>query len=207
MPASLIPICSYQSNITMLGRKHNDLNFTLCDSFKQIIHKGQLCYSLKLNNKNHPKSKIGKNNGLLLILDPQLVESEENKNPGKDVSGDNAGHATISLDTLAPFSDNQEGNYALTDLKWMSGTESFMELSNEEKECQIETFEECQGEKLKERCECVPWQLMFNVSKKKDQVWAGGEIERINKDMQLILYYPGILVIYWPMYYPDTWRI
>ena len=174
MPASLIPICSYQSNSTMLGRKHDVLNFTLCNAFKQTIHKGQLCYSLKLNDRNHPKSKIGKNNGLLLILDPQVVESEANKNPGKDTIGNN-GHATISLDTLAPFSDNQEGNYALTDLKWMSGTESFMELANEEKECQRESFDECQREKLKERCECVPWQLMFNVSEKKDQVWGGVE--------------------------------
>ena len=97
-----------------------------------------------------------------------MDDSDESKSSGKDVSSGN-GYATIFLDTLAPFSGNEEGNYAMTGLKWMSGTESFLELSNEEKECQIESFDECQREKVKETCQCVPWQLMFNESQK-DQV-------------------------------------
>ena len=97
-----------------------------------------------------------------------MDDSDDSKNSGKDVSSGN-GFATIFLDTLAPFSGNEEGNYVMTGLKWMSGTESFLELSNEEKECQIESFDECQREKVKETCQCVPWQLMFNESQK-DQV-------------------------------------
>ena len=111
------------------------------------------------------ESQLGKKNGLFLIIDPQTLESEERQNSDEVLSGDD-GYATIFLDTLAPFSDNQGGNYALTDLKWMSGTESFLELSNKEKECQIETYEECQRGKVIEKCGCVPWQLMFNKSRK-----------------------------------------
>ena len=167
LPASLIPICSYQLNSSMLGREFASLNFTLCDSFKHTVHQGQLCYSLQLNRNDHGKSRIRKENGLLLILDPQMgrVESE-----GSKISGEHFNEfATIFLDTLAPFSDNQGGNYALTGLKWMNGTDTYMELSNEEKECQTESFEECQREKVAERCGCVPWQLMFHNSVK-DQV-------------------------------------
>ena len=165
LPASLIPICMYQSNSTLLGREHHELNFTFCDSFQHTFHKGQLCYSLKPNMDPQRESQLGKKNGLFLIIDPQMLESEESQNSDEGLSEDDS-YATISLDTLAPFSDNQEGNYALTDLKWMSGTESFLELSNKEKECQIETYEECQRGKVIEKCGCVPWQLMFNKSRK-----------------------------------------
>ena len=173
LPASLIPICSYQMNSTKLGREVGKLNFTLCDSFKPTVHQGQLCYSLQLNRKDHGKSRIRKENGLLLLLDPQLIhgqlEHEERKSHGEHFRK-KAGLASIFLDTLAPFSDNQEGNYALTGLKWMNGTDTFMELSNEEKECQRESFEECQREKVAEDCGCLPWQLMFHPSGKDEQV-------------------------------------
>ena len=159
LPASLIPICSYQLNSSMLGREIDNLNFTVCDSFKHTIHQGQLCYSLQLNRNDHGKSRIRKKNGLLLILDPQMVQGQVES----EISGD---FATIFLDTLAPFSDKQEGNYALTGLKWMNGTDSYMELSDEEKECQIQSFEECQREKVAKHCGCVPWQLMFHDSGK-----------------------------------------
>ena len=79
---------------------------------------------MKLDKSHHGETKLGKDNGLLLIIDPQNVN-------GVDLSKED-GHATISLDTLAPFSDNQEGDYAISDLRWMNGTESFMKLSNEE---------------------------------------------------------------------------
>ena len=165
--ASLIPICSYQLDSSMLGREVANLNFTVCDRFEHTVHQGQLCYSLQLNRKDHGKSRIRKENGLLLILDPQMGQVESK---GSKISGEHFSEfATIFLNTLAPFSANQEGNYALTGLKWMNGTDTYMELSNEEKECQRESFEECQREKVAERCGCVPWQLMFHDSVK-DQV-------------------------------------
>ena len=119
----------------MLGREVANLNFTVCDRFEHTVHQGQLCYSLRLNRNDHGRSRIRKRNGLLLILDPQMVQGQVES----EISGD---FATIFLNTLAPFSDNQEGNYALTGLKWMNGTDTYMELSNEEKECQTQSFEE-----------------------------------------------------------------
>ena len=157
LPASLIPICSYQMNSSMLGREVSNLNFTVCDSFKHTVHQGQLCYSLQIDRNHHGKSGIRKKNGLLLILDPQIVQAGSDGEHFSDF-------ATIFLDTLAPFSDNQEGDYALTGLKWMNGTDTFMELSDKEKECQTQSFEECQREKVAKLCGCVPWQLMIHDS-------------------------------------------
>ena len=65
LPASLIPICSYQMNSAKLGREVGKINFTLCDSFKPTVHQGQLCYSLQLNRKDHGKSRIRKENRFL----------------------------------------------------------------------------------------------------------------------------------------------
>ena len=73
-------------------------------------------------------------------------------------------YATLFLDTLAPFSDNQEGDYAISGPRWMNGTESFMKLSNEEKGCQTESFSECQREHVTRVCGCVPWQFKLTDS-------------------------------------------
>ena len=189
LPSSLIPICSYQLKSDKMGEKHEHLNFTMCNSFKYTIYRGQLCYSLKLDTRRHGESKLGRNNGLILILDPQMVEREANDNPGEDLSDENR-YATIFLDTLAPFSDNQEGDYALTDLRWMNGTESFMKLSNEEKDCQIESYEKCQRERVDQKCKCVPWQLKLNNSGN-------------HKVRSLYIYFTCSIVIRHPSIYVD----
>ena len=149
LPSSLIPICTYQQEGD-LGRKHKGLNFTACNAFTHSIHQGQLCYSLKLDKEQHGESKVGMDNGLILILDRERAEDE-------DLS--KSYNARILLDTLSPISDTRSGDYALSNFKWMNGTESFMKLSNEEKDCQIESFDECQSEKIAKQCGCVPWQL------------------------------------------------
>ena len=149
LPSSLIPICTYQQKED-LGSKHKGLNFTACNAFQHSIHQGQLCYSLKLDKKQHGESKVGIDNGLILIIDPEIAEDE-------DLSKNH--NARILLDTLSPISDSRSGDYALSNFKWMNGTESFMKLSNEEKDCQIESFEDCQREKIAKQCGCVPWQL------------------------------------------------
>ena len=69
----------------------------------------------------------------------------------------------LYINTLSPFSSYKPGSYALSDLKKMTGTQSFLELPDERKSCQTETFEVCRNqmymEKVQEKCGCVPWSL------------------------------------------------
>ena len=51
----------------------------------------------------------------------------------------------------------------MTSLKKMTGTDSFLKQTNEEKKCRIETVEDCQArsfiDRVQEKCGCVPWAL------------------------------------------------
>ena len=73
------------------------------------------------------------------------------------------GSPRIYIDTLATFSDFREGKYSLHSVKKMTGTENFMELSDNVKNCSVELFEQCRVEKymktIEEKCNCVPWTL------------------------------------------------
>ena len=71
--------------------------------------------------------------------------------------GDQTNSARIYTNTLSSISDFTAGSYALTDLKNMSGTTSFLDLSLAKKQCHIGPVEDCQTQKMK--CGCVPWVL------------------------------------------------
>ena len=100
------------------------------------------------------ESKNGIKNGLTIVVDqPTRFELTRAENSV----------ATIHLDTLAGFSDNRPGKYYMSALKRIAGTEAFMALSNGEKGCQPESFEECNMRQvfaeLQRECKCVPWSL------------------------------------------------
>ena len=113
----------------------------------------------------------GKKGGLLILLDQGGLSSQdiqENKIDIEDTldlesSGVDAGSARIYLNTMASFSGYSSGSYALTALKKMTGTHSFLKQTDEEKKCRIETLEECQTANfittVQEKCGCVPWAL------------------------------------------------
>ena len=116
---------------------------------------GQLCYSLNLTQAVTSESKSGQRNSLEIILDQPS---------GFGFSGDENSMATISIDTLAGFSDNRPGKYYMGVLKKMTGTNAFMALSNSEKRCQSESYADCKMGKifaeLQKKCKCVPWELV-----------------------------------------------
>ena len=168
-PAALIPFCAYQTNMTLLGQTKEDLPFTVCSTFKPTVLEGQLCYSLDLSTLKTNRSKAGKRYGLLLLIDPGIddkkQESESKQLDQKftslnleTVSGEQS-FARIYINTLASFSDNRAGSYAMSVLKRMTGTEGFLELTD--KGCQIENFEDCQAKRyvkeVQKQCDCVPW--------------------------------------------------
>ena len=54
-------------------------------------------------------------------------------------------------------------SYVMTSLKMMAGTEEFLAMPDNKKNCQREEFEECREkrfmETVKRECGCIPWGL------------------------------------------------
>ena len=160
--------------MTILGETRLDLPFEICSKFKPTVLQGHLCYSLDFNLLDKPSTKPGIENGILLILDPGqkgndpkiTIDDEDGKRIVslnlKAVSPkDN--FAQINLNTLASFSDNKAGSYSMTALKKMTGTEGFMKLADDRKNCASRSFETCHTgryiEEVQRQCGCVPWTL------------------------------------------------
>ena len=119
----------------------------------------------------------GQRAGLMIFLDqgnaieeskkqtPFLDSKEEIKDldPGDSKEAKNS--ARIYLNTLSSFTDNRAGSYALSSLKKMTGTGAFLEQTDEQKKCRIQTQENCQAnnylETIQNKCGCVPWELSF----------------------------------------------
>ena len=169
-PAALIPFCAYQTNL--LGQSRHDLPFIACDKFKPNLLDGQLCYSMDVGKQVTSKTQSGMKNGLLLVIDPGLsnidsTKTKQNKlniqTVNLDPSQSDQGSARIYLNTLARFTDFRAGSYALSSLKWMKGTTAFINLSDDIKKCQVDTFEDCTAKRYLElvhdMCGCVPWTL------------------------------------------------
>ena len=78
--------------------------------------------------------------------------------------------ASIHINTLGRFSDYRAGSYVLTTPKQMTGTQSFLNLSDDKKGCQIKEFESCRVEafvrKVLNKCECLPWHLAVLLKRK-----------------------------------------
>ena len=151
LPAALIPFCSYQGEL--LGKEVD--GFVACDQFQPTVLEGQMCYSLDLSKVHEVNSsKTGKQNGLVLVLDPNTPENEEEN------------VARIHLHTLSPFTDSRNGSYAMSALRKMTGTEGFLGLPDAQKRCQIETSDECNTQKFLEKvqaeCHCRLWALDTN---------------------------------------------
>ena len=62
-------------------------------------------------------------------MDKEMIKSQELNNVNS---------ATIHLSTLDRFVDTKPGSYAMTSMKKMTGTSSFLDLPENIKDCQIE---------------------------------------------------------------------
>ena len=142
-PAALIPFCSFQSNMNMLGKVKEGLNFTACSQFRPTVLEGQLCYYLNLTSIERGKTETGKEAGLVIIIDIGIqnsydTQSRDSKEGNQNTlalvsSGVDATSARIYLNTLSSYSDYRAGSYALTALKKMTGTESFLKQTDNKK--------------------------------------------------------------------------
>ena len=134
---------------------------TVCDQFEPTILEGQLCYSLD-NAMLKGKVKSGKLNGLFLLLDrnPYSLNITED-----NVEGPNDQSFKVFIHTLAQFTTFGPGSYAMSALKKMTGTTSFMQLPEEDKMCFVHDREDCQTQKyleeVQKKCSCIPWALQI----------------------------------------------
>ena len=148
LPAALIPFCSYQGEL--LGKEVD--GFVTCNQFQPTVLEGQICYSLNLSKVHKVNSsKTGKQNGLVLVLDPNTPGNEDEN------------VARIDLGILSPLTDYTNGSYAMSALKKMTGTEGFLGLPDADKRCQTETSDEYNTqrflEKVQAECHCTLWAL------------------------------------------------
>ena len=177
LPSALVPLCAYQGQV--LGPDMPGYNFSYCDLFEPDVLEGKLCYSMNLTKLSHgfAETKMGKSQGLLLVIDAAAVLNQPNKNSLTDIIKQNIGKqkvdnrhdieaAEMHIQTLEKIKDSRAGFYALTSLKKITGTESFLDLPDHQKHCQLETFENCRAkrylEEVRTRCQCVPWTLGTN---------------------------------------------
>ena len=169
-PAALIPFCAYQTKITLLGQKKKETNLTSCSQFQQTLLNDQICYSFNLSSIDTMKSEVGKRAGLVDLIGsgqpskkkPLLQTTDSDT---LDLESSIVDHAsdTIHLNTLSLFTDYRAGSYALTDLKKMTGTHSFLNQTDKANKCMTQTAEDCQAvryiEAVNEKCGCFPWTL------------------------------------------------
>ena len=171
--SSFIPFCAYKSNL-ILSRNplwFSNISFPLCSSFKPTMLEGQLCHKIELNGK----TDTGRVNELMMLLDYNedrwLMSRSKNEMPpplskittlrlNLDRAGDiQRDKAKISVETLSDSFGFGGGSYLMTDVKRMTATTAFLDMSREDRKCDIERFQDCRTRRLLEACQCVPGEL------------------------------------------------
>ena len=154
-PSALVPFCFYQKDHNLPGPT------TFCDKFEPTTLEGQLCYSLDVTKFERKTTKLGKKDGLFLLLDPNpyLIDSSNVEAARNDQES-----FKLYIHTLAPHTAYGPGAYAMHTLKKMTGKSSFYQMQDSQKECQVHSREKCQTERfmkhVRGNCSCVPWALL-----------------------------------------------
>ena len=69
-PSAFIPFCSFGNDIESMSMQIENFSLPVCNSFKAVVHKDQICYQVDLEKfRNYEKFKEQLVNGLVLILD------------------------------------------------------------------------------------------------------------------------------------------
>ena len=82
-PSAFIPFCSFGGNRQIMGKKIQKFHTPVCNSFKEKVFNGQLCYEVDLNvfKKNITNVRMQMKEGLALVLDTNTDrQSEIHKN-------------------------------------------------------------------------------------------------------------------------------
>ena len=70
-PSSFIPFCEFGSDASIMGKRIEQFDFPVCNSFEEIIFDGQLCYQVSVEKLKEKKifSQEDLKIGLTLLLD------------------------------------------------------------------------------------------------------------------------------------------
>ena len=183
LPSALIPFCAYKTNMELLGRYVDGLQFPVCDRFVPTILDGELCYSLDVNQAipTAEDTVEGPTGQLTLLLDYNVERSIHTAIPDKEdksvktlnfqkttSKGDCT--ARIFINTLASYSGKGSGSYMMDSLKMMTASDNFLAMSEDKRDCKTEEREECKKRIFLESgpniCDCIPWELAEQVSNK-----------------------------------------
>ena len=164
--SAFIPFCAYKTDLNV--SKNNlslpGITFPLCSSFLPTILGGQLCYKLGLKEP----SGVGKRNTLLLLIDNNHERSFPTSSKNVDfepvssknlLDFDEEDKHKVHISFLEPFEGFGEGLFIMTDVKKMTSKNDFLNLPLKDRNCKVESYEDCRTRKLLEECNCVPWEL------------------------------------------------
>ena len=137
----------------------------MCDKFEPMILEGQLCHSLDVMKFMKRSTRAGKTNGLRILLDPNPFRLNV---IGESKLNDHTQAFKVYVHTLAQYTAFGPGEYAMTALKRMTGTDSFKQLPDRQKNCQVHNREDCETKRfldqVKSTCNCVPWVLEYGAN-------------------------------------------
>ena len=180
--SAFIPFCAFEGELMISDELswQQNMPFPSCQSFTPISLDGQLCYKLQVN-----KTTKGSDNreGLLLILDmnedmlfpfDSQIDTMKIMNPtlfsSNLMTSVNLNSAKIHIKTLSGFKSFGPGSYRMTSVKKLKGTKDFLGMSQVDRKCSLEDFEDCRRKALFEKCKCVPWELGSIQVYLKDQI-------------------------------------
>ena len=134
-----------------------------------------MCYALNINKISTKNVKSGLKSGLVLVIDPIEKEQKKQAETRDEITSLNfesnqysGSSGKIHLNSLASFTDYRAGSYAMSSLKKMTGTDTFLELPDATKKCKTETFEECHRVRyvaeVQKQCGCLPWGLNYTTA-------------------------------------------
>ena len=167
--SAFIPFCLYQSHpIKVSGIEMEtiepNISFPACSSFEATVVEGQLCYKLDLQLG----SGEGKKNELIMMLDYNQHLSIRQRTKTSDIDSGSfylntldrgLTEAKIQIKTLSRRTNFGGGSYKMTAVKRMTANSDFLEMSSEERHCEVEEYEDCRTRRLFEACKCVPWEI------------------------------------------------
>ena len=67
--------------------------------------------------------------------------------------------AKVHINTLSTYVAFGGGIYKMTDVKKMTAKEEFLKMSLKDRNCVVESFEDCRTRNLLRACNCVPWEV------------------------------------------------
>ena len=178
MPSSFIPYCSLGSRLGLVGAYMTNSTFPFCNMFQLTAYEGQLCYRLDISKDLSKQRDFyqGKDSGLMLVIDTNkekflnILNGKKKTQLGDHddlmiMSGVQKDFQTlprVQIGTLAAYTGYGPGDYMMSSLKEITGTDRFLAKPDDEKDCTIEKFENCQMRKAAEQnraCSCKPFEL------------------------------------------------